>query len=337
MSSVTLTLSRGVRHLSLSTNSPPNPNPNPNPLTPNQKRPPFSEFILKTALVFSSVIINLFMSQRSITHDFSQEIGETPINMAYKRQRRGTRQFGKKNNARAIVRVPRAISTRGTPDGYYEIPVRQLFRIYGNTTTGLWNTNQTTNAPIGVTGYTGMAIYASLDNTYISLGNGSSSATITQGTPDYSASVSMFDLCKIVDMKFEVWFTNHSRELSSGTDTYGAPELFIAEDVNDSVPPSVITDVLSKKRVVRCSAMSDRKFSMTIRPHLVLDTSAHDGSGSATTTSMAQAATYCRLDRPAAVHYGLKGFASIPSASAVAYQYCVNILVTQTRRFKMNN
>lgn len=302
-----------------------------------KKRPPFPEFILKTAIVFSLVIINLFMSQRSITHDFSQEIGEAPTNMAYKRQRRGTRQFAKKNNARAIVRVPRAISTRGTPDGYYEIPMRQLFRIYGNTSSGLWNTNQTTNAPIGATGYTGMAIYSTLDNTYINLGNGGTSATITQSATDYSASTQMFDLCKIVDMKFELWFTNHSRELSSGVDTYGAPELFIAEDVNDAVPPSAIADVLSKKRVIRCSAMSDRKFSTTIKPHLVLDTAAHDGTGTTTTTSMAQPSTYCRLDRPAAVHYGLKGFVSIPSASAVAYQYCVNILVTQTRRFKVNN
>lgn len=251
-----------------------------------------------------------------------------------KRQRRGSKRYAKTGGA--VVRVPRAISTRGTPDGYYEMPMRQLFRVYGNTSSGLWNTNQTTSAPLGVTGYKGMSLFFALDNTYLNLGTGGASATIVQSVPDIASFTNIFDLCKIVDCEVEVWFTNHSRDLGTGIDAYGAPELFLCEDNNDGVPPNSFASVLDRKRVLRCSAMADKRFKMKVKPYMVLDASTNDGSGSTTSLGVAQPSTYCRLDRPAVNHFGFKGWDAIPEA-ATSYTYVVNILVTQTRRYKMNN
>lgn len=273
------------------------------------------------------------MSQTGVDFNWSQEM---PVQ---KRQRSGSyskKNFGKKNGGRAIMRLPRAISTRGTPDGYYEIPMRQLFRVYVNTSTGFWNTNQTSSGPIGSTGYNGLALYATLDNTYIALGNGSTSATITQSVPDFSSAANMFDLCKIADLKIDCWFTNQSRELGSGIDAYGAMEAFLAEDVNDAIPPNDIKNVLDKKRVLRAMPSDGKTFKMGIKPHIVIDGAGHDGAGTATTTSISSPSTYLRCDRPAVTHFGIKGWCATPSA-ATAYTAVLNILVTQTRRYKMNN
>lgn len=256
-----------------------------------------------------------------------------------KRQRSGSyskKNFGKKNGGRAVMRVPRAISTRGTPSGYYEIPMRQLFRVYVNTSTGFWNTNQTTSAPIGTTGYNGLAIYATLDSTIINLGNGGISATISQSVPDFASAQNLFDLCKIADLKIDCWYTNHSRELGSGIDAYGSMESFLAEDVNDAIPPNAINNVLDKKKVLRAMPSEGRTFKMSIKPHMILDGASHDGSGTATTSSISTPSTYVRCDRPQVSHYGIKGWCATPSA-ATAYTAVLNILVSQTRRYKMNN
>lgn len=256
---------------------------------------------------------------------------------AYKRQRKGSfsKRFQKKN-AGAVMRVPRAISTRGTPDGYYEIPMRQLFRVYVNTSTGFWNTNQTTSAPIGSTGYNGLALYCTLDSTIINLGNGGISATISQSVADFSSAQALFDLCKISDLSIDCWYTNQSRELGSGVDAYGAMEAFIAEDVNDAVPPNAIHNVLDRKKVLRAMPSDGKTFKMKIRPHIVIDGSTHDGNGTSTSTAVSQPSTYIRCDRPQVTHFGLKGWCATPSA-ATAYTAVLNILVSQTRRYKKNN
>lgn len=252
---------------------------------------------------------------------------------AAKRQRRYSRST--KRNVGAVVRVPRALSTRGTPDGYYEIPMRQLFRIYVNTSTGFWNTNQNTSAPIGVTGYNGLAIFATLDSTYINLGAGGVSATITQGVPDYASAAAMFDLCKIAELKIDCWYTNQSRELGSGIDAYGAMEAFFAEDVNDAIPPTTIAQVLDKKKILRAQPADGKTYSMKVKPHMVIDGASHDGSGTTTTSAISAPGSYVRCDRPAVSHYGMKSWCATPSA-ATSYTAVLNILISQTRRYKMN-
>lgn len=230
--------------------------------------------------------------------------------------------------------MPKAIQTRGTPGGYYEIPVRQLFRLYGNTSSGVWNTNQTTNAPIGVTGYGGFAYYTQFDNAYMNLGNGGISATVSQTIADNSAMTALFDLCKISEIEVEVWITNPAREQATAVGNYGTVELYMVQDTNDSIPPNNLQSVIDRAKVMRI-VPDGRKYKMKFAPYISQDVSSNDGAASSTTLSLATPATYFRTDRPAVSHFGFKGWVVTPS-DATAHLYSVNFLVTQKRRLKMN-
>jgi len=267
-------------------------------------------------------------SQNNIDYDFSQE-DNMPLR-PYKRQRRGS--FSK--NAGTIVKVPRAIKTRGTPDGYYEIPMRQLFRVYTTSSSGFWNTNQTSNGSTGVTGYSGLAYYAQFDNSYINLGNGGISAAITQGVTDATSAAAMFDLCKISEIEVEVWVTNYAHEAASTIGKYGAIEIYIAEDTNDAIPPNQISDILDRSRVLRVTP-DGRRYKMKFKPHISQDASSNDGAASTATISVASPSTYFRCARPAVSHFGFKSWIATPS-DATIQNYSVNFLITQKRRYKMN-
>lgn len=270
------------------------------------------------------------MSQNNIDYDWSQEQDEMPYP---KRQRRNSRK-GFKKNAAALVKLPRAIQTRGTPNGYYEIPMRQLFRMYCNSSSGVWNTNQTTNAAIGATGYNGFAYYGQFDNSYINVGNGGISASIAQTVTDASAAGSLFDLCKIAELELEVWITNYAHEASSTVGKYGAIELYICQDTNDAVPPNSLSDVMDRTKVLRVTP-DGRRYRMKLNPYITTDASSNDGAASTSTLAIAQPATYFRCARPAVSHFGFKGWVVTPSDATVQL-YSVNIMITQKRRFKMN-
>lgn len=248
-----------------------------------------------------------------------------------KKQRRS--YSGKKNAI--IPRVPKAIKTRGTPAGYYELPARQLFRLYGNSSTGVWNTNQTTNAPIGATGYQGFAYYTQFDNAYMNLGNGGAAATVVQSIADSSSCTNLFDLCKISSIEVEIWITNPSREQQSTAGNYGAVELYMCQDTNDATPPNSLSNVLDRTKILRI-VPDGRKYKMKFQPYISGDVSSNDGAASTTTIALASPATYFRTDRPAVSHFGFKGWVVVPSDATSNYLYSVNFLITQTRRFKMN-
>lgn len=251
---------------------------------------------------------------------------------APKRQR--TNKHYAKKRASSLVRVPRALQTRGTPDGYYEIPHRQLFRLYGNTSTGLWNTNQSTGAPIGATGYVGLGMFFQLDTTNIQLGNGAPSATVSQSVPDFASYQAIFDLCKIASVEVEVWFTDHARQMNTSATTYGAPELFLTTDLNDVSPPSALSGVLDKKVITRVSP-DYKRYKINVKPYVAGDAGTSDGTATITTLSLSQPSTYCRTTLPAVAHYGFKGCMALPT-SEDSTLYTLNILVTQIRRYKMN-
>lgn len=263
------------------------------------------------------------------------------LNMpVYKKQRRSNSFRRNAKRGGAIMRVPRAISTRGTSDGYYEIPMRQHIVLYGNTSTGLWNTNQSTQAPIGGTGYQGLGMAYTLADTHVYLGNSAGLPIVDIGVavPDFASFQNIFDLCKIVSTDIEIWFGNHSREMITTAGNYGAPELLIGEDCNDAVPPTTMGQVLDKSKFLRCPSMQDKTFRMSTKPYLTFDGSENSGGGTTSTLAVSQPSTYCRTDRPYITHYGHKGWVSIPSGgTGGAYQYTVNILVKQVRRYKKNN
>lgn len=272
-------------------------------------------------------IIILFMDPvTEFFESFSSEMAKRP----FKKQRRGSY----KKNAGALVKVPRAIQTRGTPDGYYEIPSRQLFRLYTTSSSGFWNTNQTTNAAIGGTGYSGLAYYTQFDNAYVNLGNGGISAAVSQTVADSSSSGALFDLCKIAEIELEVWVTNYAHETSGTVGKYGAIELYFCQDTNDAVPPNALSDVIDRSKVLRVTP-DGRRYKMKFNPYITTDSSSNDGAASTSTLSVAQPATYFRCARPAVSHFGFKAWVVTPSDATVQL-YSVNMLVTQKRRFKMN-
>lgn len=273
------------------------------------------------------------MSQRTVAHDFSQEIGDAPIAMAYKRQRRGSKNVKR----RAINRtaMPMAIRNRGTPSGYYEIPVRQLIKMYANTSTGLWNTAQNTGAQIGTIGYRGFGMSFELDQTYINLGEGSVSATIASAIPGFAELQSVFDMCKISDIEIECWWTNQESDLSAGT-AYGGFDMFVVEDPNDAGPPTNMGTIMQYNKVVRMQGDTNRVFRFKIKPHCRVSMGGFADQDSSTSTTLGGVvpSTYVQTVKPAVTHMGFKGWLDIPTSASGRAQI-LNILIKQTRRYKI--
>ena len=254
--------------------------------------------------------------------------------MPAKRQRRGSKnaRIGKSYKPA----MPMALRTRGTPAGYYEIPVRQLIKIYSNTSTGFWDTTQGTGAPIGARGWRGMGISFELDNTYVNLGEGSVSATVAVAVPGFAELQSAFDMCKIADIEVEMWWTNQQDSNSTAT-SYGGFDLFVAEDPNNVDCAANIGTIMQYMNVKRMQGDSNRTFKFKIKPHVrsSLGGFADQDSSTSTTLGGCIPSTYVQTTKPAVTHMGYRGWVDIPQ-SATARTQTLNILVTQTRRYKMS-
>lgn len=268
------------------------------------------------------------MSQRMrfnvSNNSLSSRSNRSMVSSAYKR-RRYTKS-----------KIPRAIQTRGTPDGYYEIPVKALTRIYVNTSTGGWNTNQTTGASIGLTGYQGIGFYSSLDTMSTVLGNGAISATISQAVPGFTELQAVFDEGKICKVMYDVWVTAQVPAATAVAGNFGAPDLFLAVDPNNADPPGGLEAVLQYSNVKRICFDSNQRTRFSFYPKIRTDGgSAETESGTSTTLSLSQSPSYNQMNKPGVVHFGLRGWFAIPTA-ANGYVYQVNILRTEIRRYKVN-
>lgn len=267
------------------------------------------------------------MSQRSYGSQFSALSVPRNRRMAVSYNRR--RRYSKR-------KVPRAIRTRGTPDGYYEIPVKVLTRLYVNTSSGIWDTNQTTGASVGVTGYQGISFWSSLDAMTTSLGNGSISAQVIQTPPGFAELQAVFDEGKICKVMYDCWVTAQVPNADSTAGNYGAPDLFLCYDPNNADPPSSLDQVLQYSDVKRICFDSNQRTRITYVPKIRTDGgSAQVETGSATTLSISQGATYMQMTKPAVAHFGLRGWLAIPTA-ANSRVYQINILKTEIRRYKVN-
>jgi len=87
-------------------------------------------------------------TSRKRTADIDTFIADSSEEMPAATRRR--RSYGniRPRGRKMVVSVPRAIRTRGTPDGYYEIPANILLRFYFNTNSGIFVTDQTAGAPV---------------------------------------------------------------------------------------------------------------------------------------------------------------------------------------------
>lgn len=233
-------------------------------------------------------------------------------------------------------KVPRAIQTRGTPDGYYEIPVKVLTRIYVNTSSGLWETNQSTGASVGVSGYQGVSFWSSLDAFNCSLGNGAISTQIIQTPPGFAQLQAVFDEGKICKVMFDCWVTAQVPNADSTAGNYGAPDLFLCYDPNNADPPASLDEVLQYSRVERICFDSNQRHRFSYVPKIRTDGgTAQIETGTATTLSISQNATYMQMNKPAVAHFGMRGWLAIPTA-ATSRVYQINILRTEIRRYKVN-
>lgn len=224
------------------------------------------------------------------------------------------------------IRVPRAISTRGTEKGYYEFPTTQLIRIYCNTSTGFWVTNQTNCNPVGATGYSGMAMYFRPDNTIINLGNGTISANFSVNPVDFPNFRDIFDEVKIAKISCEAWVTAQSSSWNHTPNN--ATEIWMTPDPNDANPPT--TSIQEHSRIKRI--LPDRAIKLNFTPHVTNDVNADAGAG--TTTSVGGSSSSYVSASGIAAYYGIKFFNWIPLEPDTAQVYFLNLRITQTRRYK---
>lgn len=269
------------------------------------------------------------LSQRSIDFDFSQE--DMPPS---KKQRKYSKDYGKRKAYKQSL--PMAIRTRGTPDGYYEIPVKTLIKLYANTSTGLWNTNQSTGAPSGGTGYRGFGISLNLDQVNFHLGEGSISSTIAVSVPGFTELQQVFDLCKISDVKVEYWWVNQSPDLSTTAGNYGGYDMYVTEDVNNVDPPNLLEKIMQYSKVKRIRGTENRTFTQSFKPHMrVVAGSSDDETGFTGTLALSQPASYIQTNKPGVAHFGVRGFVDLPTAANARIGY-LNVCITQVRRYKMS-
>lgn len=279
-----------------------------------------------------------FWSQETTLEDFTQTQDEpmpkrsksalTPYKKMF------TSQYKKKKGYKP--KVPRAIATRGTPDGYYEIPVRTLTRVYINTSTGMWNTDQNTANSVGTIGYQGCSFCSTLDNFMMNLGNGAISAYIYNAVPGYSQMQGVFDECKIVSEMYDIWVANQTPEAINSAAYIGAPDLFLVEDFNDATPPGSLSDVMQYSKMHRIP-FDNGRYTIKYTPRVRVSLGSADAeAGTTTTLSGVETAGYQQLNKPGVVHFGLKGYIAIPTSSGSTLVYQLNIMRTQIRRYKIN-
>ena len=233
-------------------------------------------------------------------------------------------------------RIPRAIATRGTPDGYYEIPVRVFWKLYVNTTFGAFVTDPVTGVYSGVVGYQGLAISYDYSSVTIDLGNGAFSATNIINIPGVSELQSVFDLCKMHRVDYEFWWANGLNQSPTAANAAGAPELWVANDISGAVPPGNQGVVLQYSDLLRCPSDPTKRYTKVCYPkqRVVLGTTA-DPSGGTSTVSGSQAATYFETDKPSVRHTGLIGYIQLPAQQTTVQMYYLNCMMTIYRRFKI--
>lgn len=271
-------------------------------------------------------------STATTQEDFTQSQYEMPS----KSQRRRSNSYSK-NPIRSMVarkaRVPRAIRTRGTPDGYYEIPVTVYRKVYFNMSTGLWVTDPITGITSGVTGYNGFGMGTQLDTSQMLLGNGAVSASIQVTVPGFAELQNVFDECKISRIDYEFWVAGQAADL--GGTLYQAPTVWIAVDPNGIDPPSNIGQLLQYSTVKCVKGDINHPTKMTVYPKIREDASSDGAEAStAVTSSVCRPSTYTMTAKPGVLHYGLRGwFESTSPVSVTVGFLCIK--ETQYRRYKI--
>lgn len=259
--------------------------------------------------------------------DFSPNM---PVQQWRKKQRRGSGKFSS-SVSRPFMnrRVPKAIQTRGTPDGYYEIPSNMLIRLYYNSTTGVWPTNQINNQPTGATGYESFSLRWRANDLVIHFGNGGViNTTSTISIPGAGELFNVFDEFKQVRTEQEYWLANDPS--NAHTTNASNAELWVVEDQNDAFP----IDANTIQQYARSTRVTlNRPAKCTHYQKVVLDAAIDAGEG-ASTAAGPMINTYIK-GRSNVSLLGTKCYFWIPTnASATSYVGYINIKIRVVRRYK---
>lgn len=234
---------------------------------------------------------------------------------------------------RAVAsRIPRAIATRGTPRGYYEIPVNVFRKIYWNMSTGLWETNQGTGANVGVTGYQGFSFASTLDTSINFVGG--SGANNNVSVPGFTEMQAVFDQCKIVRIDYEFWFANQAHQV--GSTVTESPELLMVTDYDNVDVPTTIGDIMQYSKIHRVVGNANNgKYKFSLYPK-VRTSVGSDGAEAGTSTTLAgsENAGYQDAQKPGAYHMGVRGWFNISTAAQQSIGY-LHMLERQIRRYKI--
>lgn len=248
------------------------------------------------------------------------------------------RRYAQKKSKRMLVakpRVPRAIVSRGTPNGYYEIPVTIYHRLYFNSSTGVWPTDPITGVQTGSTGYNGFGLCSDLDVSYINFGNGGVVAQQVDNVPGFAQMAAVFDECKIARIHYEMWVAGTAGEL--GTTLKSAPNVFVVVDNNNADSPSNLNEILQYSPVHTVKGDIARTLKLTVYPKVRMSVGAGEQESSTSTTiAMVQSAGYMECAKPAVTHFGVRGYFETTSSLASAQLGYLCIKETQIRRYKVN-
>lgn len=270
--------------------------------------------------------------KRTRSFELSQDTPDMPGAYAIKRKKNVRFAKGRQMVVKRS-RVPRAIRTRGTPDGYYEIPVTVYRKVYFNMSTGLWVTDPITGITSGVTGYNGFGMGTQLDTSQMLLGNGAVSASIQVNVPGFAELQNVFDECKISRVDYEFWVAGQAADL--GGTLYQAPTIWVAVDPNGIDPPSNIGQLLQYSTVRCIKGDINNSTKITVYPKIREDASSDGAEAStAVTSSVCRPSTYTMTAKPGVLHYGIRGwFESTSPVSVTVGFLCIK--ETQYRRYKI--
>lgn len=274
--------------------------------------------------------------KRSYTAATTQE-DYTQEDMPARRRPRSYSNVSNPARSRQMVvrqsRVPRPIRTRGTPRGYYEIPVTVYRRVYYNMSTGLWATDPYTAVTSGSTGYSGFALNTSMDTSNMPLGNGAITSGIPVTIPGFAGIQGVFEEGKIARIEYEFWFASQAAEI--GGSLFQAPNIWVVQDFNNADPPASLSELLQYSSVKCIKGDINHPMKMTLYPK-VRDAvgSAQDELGTTLTLSQVESPGYFQLSKPGAIHFGLRGWMETNNAAGVTVGYLC-IKETQIRRYKI--
>lgn len=254
-------------------------------------------------------------------------------------QRKSTKRYNKKKYNFVKNKVPRAIATRGTANGYHEFNHHRYTKLYFKTTgtgtfSGFYNTDQTTGAYSG-SPQRGVQLNSVGDSFYCNIGEGATVTTIAQGMSNWAELAAVFDNYKVVSESYEFWFALETKGPADATTT--GINLIMVKDPNTNLPPVNEGDVIQYNRQIWIKGVDQFPKKVYNNPFILVDTS-RDMNGTAASdfglNLEASKAGYISTKNNLTMFSGMKGWLSIVNSGVGDISGYLFIKRVQKRRYK---